>query len=41
MGQDNFSVVIRSRNEEAWIGHAIQSVLDHLERPEIIIIDNK
>lgn len=40
MGQDNFSVVIRSRNEEAWIGHAIQSVLDHLERPEIIIIDN-
>ena len=36
----NFSVIIRTKNEEQWIGHTIQSVLDHLEKPEIIIIDN-
>ena len=36
----NFSVIIRTRNEEQWIGHAIQSVLDHLNKPEIIIVDN-
>ena len=34
------SVIIRSKNEERWIGHAIQSVLDHIESPEIIIVDN-
>lgn len=34
------SVIIRSKNEERWIGHVIQSVLDHLESPEIIIVDN-
>jgi len=34
------SVIIRTRNEERWIGHAIQSVLDNLLKPEIIIIDN-
>ena len=37
---NNFSVVIRTRNEEQWIGHTIQSVLDYLLKPEIIIIDN-
>lgn len=37
---DKISVIIRSRNEENWIGHAIQSVLDKLITPEIIIIDN-
>ena len=36
----NFSVIIRTRNEEQWVGHAIQSVLDHLYKPEIIIVDN-
>lgn len=36
----NFSVIIRTRNEEQWVGHAIQSVLDQLYKPEIIIIDN-
>ena len=36
----NFSVVIRTKNEERWIGYAIQSVLDHLNKPEIIIVDN-
>ena len=34
------SVFIRCRNEEHWIGHAIQSVLDMIEVPEIIIVDN-
>ncbi len=36
----DFSVVIRARNEERWIGYAIQSALDHLVKPEIIIVDN-
>ena len=36
----DFTVVIRSRNEERWIGYAVQSVLDHLYKPEIIIVDN-
>ena len=41
MKKDKFSVIIRTRNEERWIGYAIQSVLDHFEKPEIIIVDNK
>lgn len=36
----DISVVIRSKNEERWIGHAIQSILDNLVKPEIIIVDN-
>ena len=36
----NFSVIIRTRNEERWIGHAIQSVIDNLQNNEIIIVDN-
>ena len=36
----DFSVVIRARNEERWIGYAIQSVLDHLVKPEIVVVDN-
>jgi len=36
----SISVIIRSKNEERWIGHAIQSILDNLTKPEIIIIDN-
>ena len=36
----NFTVVIRVKNEERWIGYAIQSVLDHLVKPEIVIVDN-
>ena len=35
------SVIIRNKNEERWIGHAIQSCVDHLDDPEILIIDNK
>ena len=36
----DFTIVIRAKNEERWIGYAIQSVLDHLTKPEIIIVDN-
>lgn len=34
------SLIIRTKNEERWIGHAIQSALDHLIDPEINIVDN-
>ena len=34
------SIIIRTKNEERWIGYAVQSVLDHLYKPEIIIVDN-
>ena len=37
---DNISVIIRNRNENEYIGFAIQSCLDHLNKPEIIIVDN-
>lgn len=37
---EKFSVIIRSRNEENWIGYCIQSIIDHFENPEIIIVDN-
>ena len=35
------SVIIRCKNEERWIGHAIQSVLDYIDFPEIIIVNNR
>ena len=38
---DNISVIIRCRNEENYIGMAIQSVIDHFKNPEIIVIDNQ
>lgn len=37
---DDVSVIIRCRNEERWIGHTIQSCIDFIDSPEIIIIDN-
>ena len=40
INKNKVSVVIRTRNEERWIGHVIQSVIDHLNKPEIIIVDN-
>jgi len=40
MINDPISVIIRTKNEERWIGHAIQSVLSNLNKPEIIIVDN-
>ncbi len=36
----NFSVIIRVRNEERWVGHAIQSCLDYLDGPQIVVVDN-
>lgn len=36
----NYSVIMRCRNEERFIGHALQSVVDFLLDPEIIIMDN-
>lgn len=35
-----FSVIIRCKNESRWIGYAVQSVLDFLFEPEILIVDN-
>mgnify|MGYP003306603708 CR=1 FL=1 len=37
---DNISVIIRNRNEERYIGYAIQSVLDFFDSPEIVIVNN-
>ena len=37
---DDISVIIRVRNEENWLGHSIQSILDYFKHPEIIIVDN-
>ena len=34
------SVIIRVNNEERWIGHCIQSVIDKLNDPEIIIVND-
>lgn len=34
------SVIIRNRDEAEYIGFAIQSVVDHIKDPEIIIVDN-
>ena len=40
MNNHKVTVVIRSKDEERWIGHAIQSVIEHIYEPEILIIDN-
>ena len=37
---DDISVILRVRNEEQWLGHCIQSILDNFKHPEIITIDN-
>ncbi len=37
---DNISIIIRNKNEENYIGFAIQSCLDFFNQPEIIIVDN-
>lgn len=39
---DKFSVLIRNKNEERYIGYAIQSLIDYIgEDFELIIIDNE
>ena len=40
MNKDQFSIIIRTKNEERWVGHTIQSVIDNFYKPEILIIDN-
>ena len=35
-----YSVIIRVKNEEAFIGQAIQSCIDYLEVPEIVIVND-
>ena len=37
---DKISIIIRNRNEQDYIGFAIQSCLDFFDRPEIIVVDN-
>lgn len=37
----SISVIIRTKNEDRWIGHAIQSVIEFFPGCEIIIVDNK
>ena len=38
--EEKFSVVIRCKNEERWIGHTIQSVVERISDAEIIVVDN-
>ena len=38
--KEKVSIIIRCKNEERWIGHSIQSIIDFFENPEIIIVDN-
>ena len=33
--------IIRSKNKGDHIGHIIQSVLNHMDNPEIIVVDNQ
>ena len=35
-----YSVIIRVKNEEQFIAHSIQSCIDFLDNPEIIIIND-
>ena len=37
---DKVSVIIRNKNEQDFIGFAIQSVIDNFNDPEIIVVDN-
>jgi len=36
----DISVIIRVKNEDRWIGHCIQSILDLVRKPQIIIIND-
>ena len=38
--KNKFSVIVRVKNEERWIGHTLQSILDKVPNNEIIIVDN-
>ena len=34
------SVIVRVKNEEQWIGHALQSIIDNINNVKILIVDN-
>ena len=36
----DISIIIRTKNEERWIGHCIQSVIEKFKKPEILIIND-
>ncbi len=38
---EGISVIIRCKDEERWIGYAVQSVIDFIPKNEIIVINNK
>tara|TARA_R110000744_G_scaffold93821_2_gene181218 strand:- start:1668 stop:2315 length:648 start_codon:yes stop_codon:yes gene_type:complete len=38
---DKISIIIRNRNEEQYIGFALQSCIDYFDHPEIIVVDNQ
>lgn len=40
MSEKKISVVLRCKNESRWIGHALQSIIDHIPNNEVILIDN-
>jgi len=35
------TVIIRSKNEQRYIGYCIQSVTDFIGKPKIVLIDNE
>ena len=35
------TVIVRVKNEENWIGHSIQSIIDYVIKPKILIINNQ
>ena len=37
---DDTTIIIRVKNEEDWIGHSIQSVIDNIKNAKIIVVDN-
>jgi len=37
----DISFVVRTKNEEQWIGHCLQSIVDNFKDPQIIIVDNE
>ena len=35
------TVIIRSKNEQRYIGYCIQSITDFIGKPKIVLIDNE
>jgi len=40
VNKQEITVIIRCKNEEEHIGHSIQSVLDNIDKPQIVVVDN-